>query len=72
MMNRVKSFDIFGEPVGVNYKGDTAFKTCGGALFTVVIYLIVLVFAGVKCQTLVMRMNPQVSTTEEFSNYSTD
>ena len=27
------SFDSFGEPVSINYKGDSAFKTKIGALF---------------------------------------
>ena len=47
-MNRLKNLDIFGEPVSVNYRGEGDYKTIGGAIFSILIYIVVLVFAIVQ------------------------
>ena len=38
------SFDAFGEPISVNYKGETFYKTALGALCTIVIKSFILVY----------------------------
>ena len=35
-------FDIFGQPIGVNYKGKDVFKTKIGALVTLMAYTVIL------------------------------
>ena len=41
----VTSFDVFGEPVSLNYNGGTTFKTLIGAMFTIMIKCFILIFA---------------------------
>ena len=45
-VNFLKSFDVFGEPVSLNYKGGTTFKTCLGAFFSIIIKIFLLIYAG--------------------------
>ena len=40
------SFDSFGEPVSLNYKGDTTYKTAVGALLSISIKAFLLFFAA--------------------------
>ena len=40
----LKSYDTFGEPVVLNYGGDSTFKTGLGALMTISIKIFLLVF----------------------------
>ena len=46
------SFDAFGEPISVNYKGETSHKTAVGALFTMAIKSFLLIFALQQILTL--------------------
>ena len=46
------SFDAFGEPISVNYKGETSHKTAVGALFTLAIKSFLLIFAFQQILTL--------------------
>ena len=41
-----KSFDSFGEPISLNYKGDSAYSTGLGALFSIAIQVFILIFAA--------------------------
>ena len=47
MVNRVcekfQSLDIFGHPIGVNYKGSPTFQTKMGAFFTMAVYSVILI-----------------------------
>ena len=42
----LKSFDSFGEPISLNYKGDSAYSTGLGAFFSIAIQAFILIFAG--------------------------
>lgn len=42
---KLKSFDSFGEPVRVNYGGETSYKTYHGALCTLAYRVFVITFA---------------------------
>ena len=46
------SFDAFGEPISVNYRGETSHKTTVGALFTLVIKSFLTIFAFQQILTL--------------------
>ena len=70
LIQRFKNWDRFGEPVTVNYEGDDTFKTCGGACFSLFTYILVLAFAVVQAEQLLLRTDPAISQTTEFVNYA--
>ena len=43
--NFLISFDVFGEPVSLNYDGDSTYKTVIGAIFSLVIKSFLLIYA---------------------------
>ena len=45
LLRRIKSLDTFGEQVGLNYKGDSAFRTLPGAFFSLVLQAFIFIFA---------------------------
>ena len=57
----VKSFDAFGEPVNINYKGDATYKTCIGGLFTIGLKSFVLVFALAQLVALLQFKDPEIT-----------
>ena len=61
--------DRFAEPVTVNYEGDGEFKTCGGACFSFLTYLIVATFAALQLIALVNLDNTTIQSTVEYKNY---
>ena len=46
LRNLFVSFDSFGEPISVNYKGETSYKTGVGAFFTLAIKSFLLIYAA--------------------------
>ena len=50
MLNRIDKFflalDIFGHPIGVNYKGNDTYQTRLGAFFTLATYTFMLINLG--------------------------
>ena len=44
--NFLKSLDIFGNPVSLNYRGETSFKTGIGAFFSIAITVLLFVYAS--------------------------
>lgn len=61
ILNMVKSLDSFGVPVGLNYKGDSSFKTMPGALLSFVLLGFLLFFLGQSLLELVEFKNPQIT-----------
>ena len=61
IFNRIKSLDHFGEPIGVNYKGESSFKTIPGAILSVALLTLLLIFAGQSFLGLINFENPQVN-----------
>ena len=43
-----KSVDIYGHPVGVNYRGDDAYKTKFGAIWSIYTFVTVMLYAITK------------------------
>ena len=43
-LNWFKAFDGYGDPVAVTYKGETTYKTPGGALLTIAMRSFMLLF----------------------------
>ena len=46
MLEKLKSIDIYGHPVGVQYKGNRTHNTLLGSLFTILTSTMVLLFAA--------------------------
>ena len=67
ILNRIKSLDNFGEPIGVNYKGESSFKTIPGAVLSIALLIFLLIFAGQSFLGLVNYNNPQVSQVSCFA-----
>ena len=45
----LKSLDAFGEPVSLNYAGDSTYKTLPGALATILINFFLIVYGVTQC-----------------------
>ena len=50
LSNMIRSFDSFGEPISVNLKGETSYKTLIGALFTFLAFTATIVYGTSKFQ----------------------
>ena len=61
----IKSFDIFGHPVGVNYKGEDTFKTRFGAFCTIAMY--VLTVLSLTTLTTAFSNNSKLETSTQVS-----
>ena len=61
LLRRIKSLDTFREPVGLNYKGDSAFRMLPGAFFTLFIAVFLLFFGMESFLDLVGYKNPQIT-----------
>ena len=55
------SFDVFGEPVSVNYRGETSYKTAVGAFLTICLKSFLFVVAAASFLDLVQYRDPLVS-----------
>ena len=69
MLRVLKSFDNYGEPIGVNYKGEERYKTILGAILSICALLLVLAYAGVNGQVLLTRDKPLITFTNEYDDY---
>ena len=56
-----RSFDNFGEPISVNYKGDTTYKTSVGALFSLLLRIFILGFGIFTLLDVVGYQDPQIT-----------
>ena len=63
----IVSFDIFGHPVGVNYKGEDTFKTRFGAFCTIAMY--VLTVLSLTTLTTAFADNSKLETSTQVSTY---
>ena len=42
-MKSLKKFDIFGEPIGINYQGESSYTTMCGTIISIFLGILVLV-----------------------------
>jgi len=66
LLRKFIGLDMYGYPIGVNYKGESAFKTKLGAVLTMLTYAAVLTYSLVKFNRLVHRDRPEITRTEEI------
>ena len=57
----VKSVDAFGEPVTLNYAGESRFKTISGALLTIAIKCFMVVYGVTQCLIVYNYNDPIIS-----------
>ena len=55
------SIDDYGEPVGVSYKGEGSYKTALGALLTLGMRVLMLLFTGIGLIGLANFEDPQIT-----------
>jgi hypothetical protein len=56
----VSILDIYGQPIGVNYKGESTYKTKVGALMSLITFGLGLALAGSKIQQMVDKDNSNI------------
>ncbi len=61
ILSYIVSVDSFGEPISVNYKGDSSYKTLIGALATIVLKTFVLVYASIQLIGLFEYADPDIT-----------
>ena len=66
------SLDSFGVPIGVNYRGNDAYKTRLGAFFSIITFVLMFTFAVERGQKLIMREGPNITVTTETIDYEND
>jgi len=50
---------VYGEKILLTYKADNAFKTTHGAIATLIILVVMIVFAGIRFNVFVTKQEPQ-------------
>ena len=71
VLDKIRSFDSYGQPVSVNYKGNDTYQTVTGGLISLLAAMIVAIFAIVKGMDLLNLDNPNISSITEFQAYQT-
>lgn len=66
-LNFFVSFDIFGHPVGVNYKGEDTFKTRVGAFCTLAMYVVT--FVSLIAMITAFNNNSKMETSTQQSQF---
>ena len=62
MLKYIKSIDIYGHPIGVQYKGQTRHATIFGSIFSIIAIVTVLLFASERFISMISN-----SSQTEFS-----
>ena len=60
-INYLISLDAFGEPVTLNYRGDSSFKTGVGAFFTIVLRIFIFTYGLFELIKVLQYEDPQIS-----------
>ena len=68
MVSFLKNYDLFGEKVSMNYRGDSTFKTWLGTFCTVISSTVLIFYACLKMQQLFLGTNPNISSIEVFND----
>ncbi len=60
MKKVVNKLDIFGQPIGVNYQGESSYKTKVGAFFSLFTMVIMLAYGAVRLKMLATKGNTNI------------
>ena len=55
ILNLIRSFDKFGHPIGVNYKGGSKYNTLFGVAATILNFCVIVNFATNKIIDMILR-----------------
>ena len=66
--NLVNSVDIYGEPIQLNYRGESTYKTKIGFIATLATFGLMAGFGYSKAAQLVNRSNPSITQTQKTYN----
>ena len=44
----IRSHDIYGQPVNINYEGEETYKTCPGGIISLILFAVVLMYTSLK------------------------
>ena len=66
----LRRLDKFAEPIGVNYNGQEKYRTLGGAFCTIIVTLVLIVYAAGRADQLIHRTSPPIlSSNMEYVSY---
>jgi len=68
IFEKVRSLDIFGADVDLNYQGSASYKTIGGAICTVLFYTGILIYSGMQILSVVGYKEPQINSYDILEN----
>ena len=57
----VRNFDMFGHGVQLNFAGQESIKTSGGGIMSMIIYVVMITFAGRKLNTMFQYGDDKIS-----------
>ena len=69
--SKFKEFDIYGEQIGLTYKGESTFKTTAGAVVSSAVLLVMLAFFVNQAYIFVKKLNPATSTQVYLADLNT-
>ena len=61
MNSKFKELDIYGEQIGLTYKGESSFKTTPGAVISLLVLMTMMAFTIYKFGIFVNKQDPEVS-----------
>ena len=61
MNSKFKELDIYGEQIGLTYKGESSFKTTPGAITSLLVLMIMFAFSIYRFEIFVNKKDPDVS-----------
>lgn len=61
LIKKFKQIDLFGQPVSLNYRGQSSYQTKLGALVSSVFMVFVAYVTCIRLDKLIMRKNPQLT-----------
>ncbi|EAR82622.1 zinc knuckle protein, putative (macronuclear) [Tetrahymena thermophila SB210] len=66
LLDAIKSVDIYGVPIGVNFKNEQTYKTLFGAMMSISIFILFGFQCYLSCQALFNKSDPQIITSEQY------
>ena len=62
MLNKVRSYDKFGAPVGLNFRGAGGYQTIGGGMVTLLYYTFFIMYLCFQLVAVTSFASPQITS----------
>ena len=72
IVRKLVSLDKYGEPIQVNYRGESSYQTLCGSFLTILSTGVVLAFVMTKGSDILTRSNPDLIAQSELIDYNVD